>query len=469
MDPESIPLSAPVLMPSVRPGRTATLLRNLAGLLLGKVGAFIASMLLVRFIIQEAGVEVYGLWAVCMHVLAYAVVLDLGLGLGLQNAVSHTSLHAERVAVLRIATVVVGLLTIIAAAFVLCFMGLALIAPTSLTWIFGASTPALQQAVGLDFLMVTIGVLCLGLVLQVPVRLAAGLQRIGRPGIAQGLVSLLAVATFPWMIGVGAPLLVALTLTLVLPLVAQAAMAWWELWRAGFAWPFLRNNVLQEMENVSTSGSRVPTLAGVVTAGLAIFLSQVASVIVFQTDIIILSAYAGPLPTAVYEVHARLLSIPLVIQGIALASLWPALAQGWAQGDMAWVVSMYRRAMMVCGLGMIPLVVIAAAAMSWLIPLWTGSPVLSADPWLTWSYATFVISSLWAGLNATCLNAIGKVRFTAVIAGIQAVLNLVAVLLVVQWGAWAIAAASGIIALSTNAIPLFWWWRKSMKSKMAST
>lgn len=448
-----------------RPNRTTVLLRNLAGILTGKVGTFIASLLLVRFIIQAAGLETYGLWAVCMHVLAYAMVLDFGLGLGLQNAMSHASGQLQRQAILRIATVVAGALVVVAVICLVVYWALASIKPSFLVWMFGPDLPAPQQSTGLQFLGLTICVLCLSLVLQIPVRLAAGLQRIGGPGIAQGIASLLAVATFPFAVGQGVPLLTALAFTLTIPLVVQAAMAWWELHRCGFRWPVIRTN--PAVTAAIAVGAQVgPTLSAVVIAGLAIFLSQVSSVIVFQTDIIILSAYSGPLPTASYEVHARLLSIPLVIQGIALASLWPAFAQGWSQGDMAWVTSTYRRAVLICCLGMIPMVVVLALALPWLIPLWTGVDTLSADPALTWFYVLFVASSLWAGLNATCLNAIGKVRFTAVIAASQAVLNLLVVLLVVKWGGWAIAAASGVVALVVNAIPLFWWWRRSVKERI---
>jgi O-antigen/teichoic acid export membrane protein len=269
------------------------------------------------------------------------------------------------------------------------------------------------------------------------------------------MAALAGVAIFPVLVTVGASPLAALALAILLPVITPALVARCALRGTGISWP-------------APPPPHDAVAPPVLRAGLIIFVSQVSAIAVFQTDVIIVSAWGGPMAAGRYEVCARLMSLPVMLQGMLLGALWPAFAQGWAAGDLAWVRKTYRRALLLTLCILLPLVFLLAGASKKIIPLWTGNSAFDPDQRLIWCYALFVGSSLWAGLHATALNAIGSIKLPALIAATQGVLNLVAVLSVLSRGVWAIALASGIVALVVNGAPLYLAWNQASRERVRS-
>jgi len=182
--------------------RTLKFLANAAGILAGKVAYMAAGFLLVRQVVQAAGIEVYGMWAVCAHLVAFAGLLDLGLSLGLQNRVSHC-IHLppeERAHLAGTCSAVTAILIFIAVGLVAGLGAVWAWSPGLLDGIFGPgaeASPVLDT--GRRFLAVVGLLVAVSLPLQVPQRVLAGLQEQGRTSIVQGLTALTAAAAVPWL------------------------------------------------------------------------------------------------------------------------------------------------------------------------------------------------------------------------------------------------------------------------------
>ncbi len=430
-------------LPNPAHQRTRKFIANAAGILAGKVAYMAAGFLLVRQVVQVAGIEAYGMWAVCAHLVALAGLLDLGLSLGLQNRISHCiHLPTERAHLAGICSAVAAILALIAVVLVAGLWAVWAWSPGLVDGIFGPgaeTSPVLDT--GRRFLVVVALVVAVSLPLQVPQRILAGLQEQGRTGVVQGLTALATAAAVPWMepsLGIAG----AVAIAVLLPTAAPAIYAVARLRRLGHDWLLASR---PEWRSAMT----------VIRAGVFFLVSQVAALVVFQTDVILVSMWHGPQAAASYEACARLVGLAALVQGVALAGLWPAVAQGWAQSDHAWVRSAYSRARLATVALLAPLALAAAVFIEPLFYLWTGDRTLDFDPRLVWGYAAFTLSTLWANLHAMCLNATGDERHPALVALLQAGLNFVLCLAMVHVGPWAVAWTSAGVAVATNGYPLY--------------
>ena len=200
--------------------------------------------------------------------------------------------------------------------------------------------------------------------------------------------------------------------------------------------------------------------------GAWLFASQVAALVVFQTDVLVVSALLGPLAAGSFQATARLFAQVVMVQGILLAALWPALATAWAQGDLPWIRAIHRRAAgLTLGI-LVPLCLAGALLAGPVVRLWTGDARLAPGPWLAAGLALGCATALWAGLHAYCLNATGATRGPAILALVQAALNLPATVVAAHlWGGAGVAWASALCALCTSVPVLTWQYRRRMTER----
>lgn len=420
------------------PSRTLVLARNAAGLLLGKGGAYLAGLLAARAVVGAAGIESYGLWAPCAQLITWVGLLDLGLGLGVQNLASHAIDDAARRRAGAAAGAAAALLAILAGTVAVSGLLLRWAAPGILLLPFPADLPAAQRPLAADLALIALLVLAGSLAAQIPFRVLAAVQAHGALAVAQGVAALAAVALIPaahaaglpwtWGLGAAVAMPALLPLAAARTLLARRRQAW-----ALPAWRFDPD-----------------ALRPVAGASLALFASQVAAVAVFQTNLVVTSRLCGPTAAAQLDAALRLTALPLLAQGILLAAVWPALAQAQAAGDHAWVRRCRRRA--AAGTLVLAFAVPAlAAAVPALAALLIGGGV-RPPPLLVWGVAAFVAASLWTGLLAQVLNAARRVRAPALLALLHAAVNVPATICAVAWlgPAW-IGWASALVAI---ALPL---------------
>jgi O-antigen/teichoic acid export membrane protein len=73
------------------------------------------------------------------------------------------------------------------------------------------------------------------------------------------------------------------------------------------------------------------------------FILQIAGLLVFNTDNLIIAHYLNPIAVTQYSVTWRLVGATAAIQALVIPSLWPAYAESWVRGDMTWIRTAYNR------------------------------------------------------------------------------------------------------------------------------
>ena len=80
-------------------------------------------------------------------------------------------------------------------------------------------------------------------------------------------------------------------------------------------------------------------------SGWSFLLIQVAAVVVFSSDNLVVSHYLGAAEVTPYSVTWRLVAFGAVLQSLLFPALWPAYAEAHARGDAAWIRRTYSLTM----------------------------------------------------------------------------------------------------------------------------
>src|SRR4029077_5460728 len=104
-------------------------------------------------------------------------------------------------------------------------------------------------------------------------------------------------------------------------------------WLFGWSKPWLR----PRLELVTWAAlKRLTGLGGM------FFVIQIAALVLFQTDNLIIAHYLGAAAVTPYSVTWRLFTCTMIFQLLAGPSYWPAYTEAFSRGDQAWVRRSFR-------------------------------------------------------------------------------------------------------------------------------
>jgi len=158
-------------------------------------------------------------------------------------------------------------------------------------------------------------------------------------------------------------------------------------------------------------------------AGSELFVLQIAGLVVFNSDNLVVTHYLGPAQVAPYSVAWRLVGYAAVAQTMISPALWPAFSEAFARGDLAWVRRTFRRTMWVTMSIALGCSVSFALAGRWIIRVWAGQAAVPTQELLL-LMCVWVILSTFMNNTATVLVAKGETRLQAWCALVAAALNL---------------------------------------------
>jgi O-antigen/teichoic acid export membrane protein len=166
------------------------------------------------------------------------------------------------------------------------------------------------------------------------------------------------------------------------------------------------------------------------SSGASFFLIQVASVVVFSSDNLVVSHYLGAAEVTPYSVSWRLVGLAAVLQSLMFPALWPAYAEAYARQDYGWI----RRTFSLTMKGTVALNAACVALLMLfgrtLILVWAGPAavpssylLLAMGVWALISGFMSVESCLLSALNRTCEQAL----LSIIAAGVNIALSIMLV------------------------------------------
>ena len=188
-------------------------------------------------------------------------------------------------------------------------------------------------------------------------------------------------------------------------------------------------------------------------SGWSFFLIQVAAVVVFSSDNLVVSHYLGPAEVTPYSVTWRMVGFVAVLQSLLFPALWPAYAEAHARSDYGWI----RRTFAVTMTGTLALnagcVAILLVIGRGLIRLWAGPAAVPPRSLLVAMCVWALISGLMT-VESCLLAALNRTRAQAVLSILAAGVNLVlSIMWVRQFGSLGVIAGTIVSYLAVLVVP----------------
>ncbi len=414
--------------------RLVSIVQGVVTGLANRIVGVAVSLLSAPLTIGYLGPERYGVWALIGSLLAWVRLADLGIGNGLTNSLA-SAFGSEQRHLARI-HVSSALLVLSAIALVL-GLGMAAAWPwIDWTALFGLHTAAGQAEVGPALAASSI-IFLLGFPMSIigPSYMATQDGKISNYWQMGGnVLSLLALFAVTRTQGGMVWLVVAVSGTGLAVNLASGV------------WLFSRR---QPAMSPRLRSARRDSARSLLRVGVQFFLIQILSLLVFETDNLVIAHYLGADHVPPYSLTYTLFAFTSIIQTILFRYVWVAYTEAIARRDIAWVKRTFLLNMAFSlastALAIVPLIYIARP----FLRLWAGQAAVPPFQLVLWMAG-------WSLINAFCspiaclLAAASHMKAQVVYSAVSAAVNIaLSIYLVQHWG------VSGAIAATVLAYLVF--------------
>ncbi len=418
--------------------RYVRILQSALTALAGRGIGFFVSIISVPLTISYLGTERYGVWITISTMLAWLAIADLGLGNGLTNTLSEAyGTNRRDNAQSYVAT---AIWMLIGVTVLLATIG-ALVWPW-IDWItlFNVRSTEARAEVG-TAVALAITFFLLSFPLSVIGKIYGAYQEgaIANYWTAAGnIVSLVALLVVTQLQGGLVSLVFALSGAQLLLNFSNA------LWLFGWHKPWLRP--CPSLINQSY-------LSRLTATGGMFFVLQIAVLLNFQADTLIIARYLGAEQVTHYSIAWRLFSYTALLQVLLFPSLWPAYAEAFARKDSKWITRTFKANIVISTGVTIFLVVPLIVFGRMIIQAWAGASAVPSITLLIW-LGIFSIINASMNVIACILNASGHIKGQMFYGSATAIVNIVlSVILVVPFGIAGVIAATVIAYVLCNVVP----------------
>ena len=371
--------------------RSRNYLHQIKGAIVYKAVAMLASFLAIPLMIRYLGQEQFGVWSTLLTVMSWIVFFDLGVGNGLRNKVAEALAKNDKREAADYISSGYSLIGLIALALWVFFTGVSFFVP----WQTVFNTQAIPEAT-------------LRLTVQIAVFFIVFNFWIGLIGAILGAVQKTAMAALGQLISN----VLALLFVFILTKTISATLSYLAL---AYGLSLVAANIFLSFWFYKQYRELRPTLsldkkhmAPLLSIGLKFFIIQLAVLVIFTTDKMLITQLFGPEYVVQYDVVFKLFSVITFAHTLISAPLWSAYTDAYHRGDMVWVKRMLRKQLIVF-VGIILCVFIMGLLANPIIGVWIGRDVNVSYP-LVVSVGIFVLVSAWNNIYAMFVNGIGDMK-----------------------------------------------------------
>ena len=366
--------------------------------------------------VRYLGAERYGVWATIATTAVWINLLDLGVANTLTNQIARAYALDDKQGAARSFTnallVALGVSSVGGVIFTLLF--------PHINWpgIFHVGPAVSATELGRT-VAVAVGVMLFGLPCNLGSKLLAGYQELDRSNYAAcaGAVASVVGLALGIALHVGMP---ALYLMSVGCLTFSSLAALLLVIRRK---PWLRPRMC------FIEGGRLRELTD---SGSSFFLIQLAGVVVFSSDNLIVSHYLGAAEVTPYSVTWRLAAAAGLLQSLLFPALWPAYTEAYAKREYAWIRQTFRLTIRsVVALNLVCAVVLVAGGRS-MIRIWAGAAAVPGRNLLV-AMAVWTVVSAFMSVESCLLAALNRTREQAALSVLAAAVNVASSVVLVRY------------------------------------
>ena len=358
--------------------------------------------------VRYLGAERYGVWVTVTSTVVWINLLDLGIASTLTNHIARAFALDDKESAARYFSNALALtVSIVAAAGAAFFFAF-----PHVNWValFNVSAPARPQDVTSTVALAAI-LMLLGLPGNLGSKLLAGYQEVHRNNLAICIGAMGSVLS----LGLGVVLRVSMPVLFVmsagcLTLASVVTLLVTVTWSK----PWLR----PRLSLVSYAAMK-----GLLSSGSSFFFIQVAGVVVFSSDNLVVSHYLGAAEVTPYSVTWRLVGLAALVQSLIFPALWPAYTEAYVRRDYAWIrrtFSLMMKGTVALNLMFAVLLLLFGRA---LIRIWAGPGAVPTN-YLVLAMAVWSFISGCMSMESCLLAALNRTREQAGLSIVAAVVNI---------------------------------------------
>ena len=414
--------------------RTKTVRFHISMSFIYKILAVGLSYLLIPLTVNYLNAEQYGIWMTLLSIMSWVSFFDIGLGNGLRNKLAEAlSANDIKLAKIYVSTAYCAV-TIISLVFLVIL--LSVLPLTNWTKIFNTSS---LSSIELSRVVFVVGFsFLLNFVLSLGSHIFFAYQEASLATMRSVLLNLFALIAIYVLIKHTSDSLLYLALCYGLAMVLSNVLLTYYLFRKHSA-------VVPSIRNIDLGKTRE-----IASLGVRFFVIQIAVLIIFATDNLIITQLLGPDQVTPYNVLFKLFSIVTVGHGVIVATLWSAYTDAYAKGDIKWIKKTLKK----LNILMIPIIIgvsIMVVFSREIINIWIG-PNIKFPYLLAVLMGLYVIIAVWNNIYAYFVNGIGKINpqmYSAICGG------LINIPLSIYFAKYLDMGISGVILGSIISISLF--------------
>lgn len=400
----------------IRKKRLRRLLEAFGSAVLSKGVMVVSNALSIPIAIRYLGGEKYGIWAIISTALVMLLVLDLGVANSLTNFISEAYARDDKEYAGRYTTTALAVMICIAG--VLGVVGYLLWPHFDWFAIFHLSSRSEVSSVS-QAVAIALSIFLFDLPCRLATKILGGYQELRTASLftaigGAGNLAAIAIlahlhATLPEMVAGSASALVGADFL---------CLAWLLL----FHKPWLR----PRLKYLSRSVARRMT-----KLGLEFFLIQIAGLVVFNSDNLVITHFLGPAEVSRYSVAWRLVGYAAIVQTLITPALWPAFSEAFDRGDLDWVRKTFQRTLAITMAVSFIFAVIFSITGRWLIRVWATKAAVPTETLMV-LMCVWILISTFMNNTATVLVSRGRTKIQAWCSVLAAAVNLALSIWLVQ-------------------------------------
>ncbi len=396
--------------------RTKNYLSQVKGSALLKGLAIVASFFAIPLMIRYLGQEQYGIWSTLLSIMSWVVFFDLGIGNGLRNKLAE-SLAKNQIA--DAAGYISSGYTWIGTISLVLFV---LVAITSffIPWQVVFNTRVLSETVLRHAVLIAAFFILLNFWIGLINQVLNAVQKTSWVVFGQLIANVLS-----------------LVIVFVLTKTTDASLLYLV---TGYGFSMAAASLLLSVGYYKIRSELIPRVSfekqhvnPLLSLGLQFFIIQLAALVIFTTDKMLITQLFGPQYVTQYDVVFKLFSIIIIIHGLITAPLWSAYTDAYHRDDLVWIKATLRKQLLIFMIIVLATIALGFAARP-IIELWIGKDI-EVSALLIVSMCAFVLVATWNNIFASFLNGIGIIRVQLYTAIAAMLINVpLAIVLIKQFG-----------------------------------
>ena len=368
-------------------------------------GGMVISLLLVPITLDYLSTDTYGTWLTISSAVAMLAFFDIGVGNGLRNKLSEAIALQDSLLARSYVSTAYAVFGIIQLAIVGFFLLVVRYVPWSRVFNTSIDTTQLQTVV-----LLTVVAIAVKLVLDILSYVLFALQEPSWVGFMSLVSNVIILAgTYALTRSTTGSLLYLAAITVVTPiavvLIGGAILYRHRLkaYRPAF-----------RLVNFTHAGS-------LLSLGYKFFVIQMAVLVVFYTDNLIIAQLFGPAEVTTYNVAFKYFNAANVLFVIAITPYWSAFTEAAIKNDTSWMVQTYRY-LQKLWVGLVAVVLLMSIVAGPVYSLWVGNRVM-VPHLLNFCMGLSVIVACWNNVTVAVINGTGKVHLQLYCSLIAALIN----------------------------------------------